>query len=61
MKIEGTTYYWCKTCGYGKGRWANTHKSKDCHYKKKKEETSEEEEAKEGNLAMEIVERLTIL
>ena len=61
MKKEGTTYYWCKTCGYSKGRWVNMHKSKDCRYKKKKEETSEEEEVKEGNLAMEIAECLKIL
>ena len=61
MKKEGTTYYWCKTWGYDKGHWVNTHKSEDYRYKKKKEETSEEEEVEESNLAMEIAECLTIL
>ena len=54
-------YFWCKTCGYSKGRWVDSHKSENCRYRKKKDETSDEEEVEEGNLAVEIAECLTIL
>ena len=55
-----TKYYWCKSCGYGRGRWTSTHKPENCRYKKKGDHESSEE-VKEGNLAMEIVECLMIL
>ena len=43
MKKDGTIYCWCKTCGCGKGRWVDSHKSEDCRYRKNKtEETSGE-------------------
>ena len=56
----GTKYYWCKSCGYGRGRWTSTHKPENRRYTKKDENESSEV-ANVGNLAAEIAECLTIL
>ncbi len=60
MKKGGTKYYWCKWCGYGTGRWATSHKSEDCRFKKKKDKDETSDDDKEV-VAAEIAECLTIL
>ena len=59
MKKDGTTFYWCKTCGYSnKGYWVSTHRPEDCYRKKKSEEKSSKdtEEVAEGNIVPELTE-----
>ena len=50
--MDGTKFYWCKTCGFNnKGCWVSMHKPEDCYRKKKKEENSGKntEEVAKGN------------
>ena len=58
LKKDDTTYYWCKTCGYGKCCWVNLHKLEDCYRKRESGEKSgkDTEEVTEGNIALEIAE-----
>ena len=64
MKENGTTYYCCKTCGFGKkGQWVNTHKPEDCFCKAKKEENAGESTDKvaKGNIVLEMIEGISSL
>lgn len=58
---DGTTYYWCGHCQWGRGRWTTTHKTadhKDKNGNKVSQETTTDNSAETGSgfLVMDLIE-----
>ena len=45
MTRDGKKFHWCGTCSFGRERWTDRHKTKDCPYKSANADRARETEA----------------